>query len=205
LENDNDFFLAGTTVNMMFEAVTASSGSTATHYFAVRFKHQCVTSSITPAQFFQSSIDLELYTQQVLYFTYPSSSLNCGTFSFSLIDPVTGVAVPASTYALDLSSPVVGKVTVLYTNSQQLLNSPYQLAVKAKLGSFATSISSPITINLLDPCLNTNFMTQNIVNMTSTLNAQAPSTQTYQLFKDTVSQAESVQYGNGLGFGICGP
>lgn len=52
----------------------------------------------------------------------------------------------------------------------------------AKLGSFKTVVSTPITINVIDPCLSTSLVTQNIVNMQTTLNANAPVTQTYQVF-----------------------
>ena len=61
----------------------------------------------------------------------PTSSLNCGNFTLSLIDAVTGVAVSPATYTLDLSQASSPKVKVLYTNPSQLVDSPFKIAIKA--------------------------------------------------------------------------
>jgi hypothetical protein len=86
--------------------------------------------------------------------------------------------MPSSAFVLDLSQPSNPKIVVNLTPSW-LQNSPYQVSIMAKLGSFKTVVSTPITINVIDPCLSTSLVTQNIVNMQTTLNANAPVTQTY--------------------------
>jgi hypothetical protein len=74
-------------------------------------------------------------------------------------------------------NPQSPKITVLFTSAQWLQKSPVSVAVQAKLGNFASIISQPILISVIDPCLSTVLETQTIVNMATSLNALAPASQ----------------------------
>lgn len=122
-----------------------------------------------------------------------------------MIDADTEEPLPQSKFALDLTNPNTPKVNVIFTNPTDLVNSPYNVAIKADLNGFGTSVSAPIVVNVINPCSETTLVTQTINSIVAVLNESSPVTRTYEVFKDTVSQAHSATHGNGLGFGLCGP
>lgn len=122
--------LSNKSLNLKFTAQSTSSTNNANHFFAVTFKDPCYNTVIDPPQFMQPSIDIDLWSAQSVYFSMPTSSLNCGPFALTVVN-TAGNAMPTDQFVLDLSQPLYPKVMVTLKNNSWLQNNPLQIALKA--------------------------------------------------------------------------
>ena len=75
-----------------------------------------------------------------------------------------------------------------------------QIEVKVKSGD-QIDVSPPLTVNLFDPCEETEIQEQMLQTMVSKQNSGTPVVQNFQPFKDSVS----IEHGDGSGHDLCVP
>lgn len=86
-----------------------------------------------------------------------------------------------------------------------LYSSPFELTLEATYGTYGMTISEPIEVSVMDTCFNTKITPQNIVQMTSYINAPQPTERSFNIFTDSVSLLFSPDFGDGLGYDLCSP
>ena len=81
---------------------------------------------------------------------------------------------------------------------------PFELIIEATYGTLGTTRSDSVEVTVLDTCFTTTVTPQNIVQLTTYLNAPSPTTRSFDIFTDVVSDKYSAMFGDGTGYDLCG-
>ena len=86
-----------------------------------------------------------------------------------------------------------------------LYNTPFTLRIEATSDTHTLPATDGIEVSVYDTCFDTVVTPQNIVQLTTFVNAPLAITRPFNPFTDLVAEKYSGEYGDGSGYDLCGP
>lgn len=206
IDDDGVEGLSGANLGLVLEGKIIT-GSVVFQSFVVRFKAECDDVILTPPMFQeQPPVFASIWKQTQVFFNLPTAKPDdCATFTYKLFESISGQELDPDLFTINVQVSIPFVQFVLPSRDPWLTSGTFYLTIEADYGSFGSKQSDDILVTVLDTCFTTNVTPQNIVQLTTFVNAEQPTTRAFNIFKDSVSEEFSAQFGDGSGYDLCAP